>query len=346
MAIACINRNSSEYQHLKQVSGIPESQLDSICSEFLENFNRFPRLDELPGSDSSSFIKNQLKLDKNDSTSISNILDTLQTPSLEEATIKLNRTYSDSEVEIIPIVDKAIVKIIKRPTEEFKYIENLNEVNDSMNSQIVITKALDKLAKLYGIKVNQIVDSDLNSINGLTPYDKFAKAFISNGEIYINMDRYSPDSYIHEMLHLLVGSMRFSNPELYQTLIQKAESFINYSQLINRYTGKTRNDANEELFISQLSRYLVGMPSQIDNISQEEVYEINYNVMRVLDSMLMGDFSSKVVDDLYNSTFKDVVQSTNSDILTSKFSDSALHRQLSNLKSEFIKNGELIEICD
>lgn len=346
--IGCINRNSSEYQHLKEVSGISEFQLDAICSDYLERFNRFPRLDELPSSNSSTYIKNQLKLDKNNSTSIQNILETLNVNSIEEATIKLNRIYNDSEVKIIPIIDNAIVEIKKRPSEDFKYIETPNEVNKNINSQMMITEALDKLANLYGIRVNQITDEEVDSIEGITEKDKFANAFIYNGEIYINIDRYSPDSFIHEMLHLLVGSMRFSNPQIYSSLIQSVENFENYPQLIRRFNGKSRNDANEELFVSQLARYLSGMPSQFTDLTEEQIYEINYNVIRVLDSILMGDFSSKIIEDLYNSTLHEVVKATNSNILSIKFSpeDSALHRKLANLKEDLIKKGELIETCD
>jgi hypothetical protein len=36
--------------------------------------------------------------------------------------------------------------------------------------------------------------------------------FEYDGEIYINVDRASVDTPIHEMMHLLIGSLRFSNP--------------------------------------------------------------------------------------------------------------------------------------
>jgi hypothetical protein len=42
-----------------------------------------------------------------------------------------------------------------------------------------------------------------------------AKAFIKNGTIYINIDNATIDSPIHEMLHLFIGSISFSNPQLF-----------------------------------------------------------------------------------------------------------------------------------
>ena len=44
----CINKNLSEYQALKEMSGIPEIVLDFYCSNFLDKYDRLPELDELP----------------------------------------------------------------------------------------------------------------------------------------------------------------------------------------------------------------------------------------------------------------------------------------------------------
>ena len=39
-----------------------------------------------------------------------------------------------------------------------------------------------------------------------------AKAFIYNGNIYINTDNATIDSPIHEMLHIVIGGLSRSNP--------------------------------------------------------------------------------------------------------------------------------------
>jgi hypothetical protein len=49
-----------------------------------------------------------------------------------------------------------------------------------------------------------------------------AKAFVHNGKIYINTDRADIDAPIHEMTHMLLGSIRFKNPDLYFDLIENA----------------------------------------------------------------------------------------------------------------------------
>lgn len=353
---SCINRNSAEYQSLKEKAGIPESLFDLECEEYLDKYGRFPRLDEITNVDSSQYLKKFLKLNKNNSTKINHILEVTNSNTIEEATINLNNEYLDQEISILPIVEDAIVDIKKRPTDGFPNFEETYTPDANPNGTIIIEEALYKLANLYGIKVNTITDAELSmeQWNHLIPQDRVVNAFIYNGEIYINTDKASPDSFIHEMLHLLVGSMRFSNPQLYMELIQQAESFPNYERLLQDYSGKSRNDANEEIFIQEISKHLAGLDSEMKALPNKIQYEINYNVRRVLDSILMGAFSTKTLtdDQLYNSTFKDVTEAVNSPIMTnqffgtSHFEGSALHRKLNNIKSDLIKNGILEEICD
>lgn len=353
---SCINRNSAEYQSLKEKAGIPESLFDIECEEYLDRFGRFPRLDEFSSADSSQYLKNILKLSKNNSTKINHILEITQSNNIEEAIVKLNNEYLDKEISILPIIEDAIVDIKKRPTDGLPNFEEIYVPDNNPNGTIIIEQALYKLANLYGIKINTVTDAELSMDrwNQLIPQDRNVNAFIHNGEIYINTDKASPDSFIHEMLHLLVGSMRFTNPQLYIELIQQAESFPSYNQLLQDYNGKSRNDANEEIFIQEISKYLAGMTSDLSELPLNVLHEINYNVRRTLDSILMGALSTKVLTDnqLYNSTFKNITQAVNSPIMTNQFNGtmniegSALHRKLNNIKSDLIKQGILEEICD
>lgn len=345
--IACINKNLPEYQNLKKFSGTSENLLDASCSKFLDKFNRFPRFDELIESNTEPEVRKELKVTKNNSVDIQYILDYTGTNNIDEAVQSLNTRFNDLEITISPIVDKGFIDIKHRPTDNYKEVEE-NEINTSPNYTEFITEGLDKLRSLYGIKVNQITEEELSQLGDIIPRDKLTKAFIHNGEIYINVDRYSPDSYIHEMMHLLIGSMRFTNPEMYQQLINSVENFRLYPKMLQEYEGKSRNDIKEEIFVTNVGKYLAGLESAVTGLDEEQLYEIEYNIARVLDSLLMGDFSVKAVEDLYHQTFKDVVGMTNSDILTAKYDpiSATTHRQLNNLKADLIKKNELIEICD
>jgi len=131
------------------------------------------------------------------------------------------------------------------------------------------------------------------------------QAFIYNGDIYINTDNSSIDAPLHEMMHLLIGSIKFTNPSLYSNLVSLAESFDNYPRLIKTFKNRTRSDINEELFVTEFSRYVTGQDSVLNNLNKNVLYEISYNVHRLLDSVLMGRKSTILHGEgVYNMSLK------------------------------------------
>lgn len=352
----CINKNSVEYQSLKNRAGVPELILDATCSEYLEKFGRFPHLDEIPGSNSSNFLKNELNINKNNTAKISKILEYSGTNDINESAASINNIHRDLEVEITPIKETAFVDIKQRPSDGIITIKEFHQPDSVINNQILILQALNKLSKLYGIKVIDINETELNDDkwNNFVPKDKLVNGFIYNGEIYINIDRASVDTPIHELFHLLIGSLRFSNPNLYQEIIKLSEELPNYKELILNFPNRSRNDVNEEIFIQEISKYLTGLPSQFELLNENIIYEISYNIKRILDSILEGDASTKTLTDdiLYTSSLRQIADMVNSNnlnnIFTGTFNEegSSLHRKLNNLKSDLINKGELKEICN
>ena len=234
--------------------------------------------------------------------------------------------------------------------------QNNNIYDPEPNGYLIFTQALNKLASLYGIKFNDITDAELNSEKwkSIIPDVNSVNAFVYNGQIYINIDKANLDAPIHEMMHILVGSIRFQNPNLYTELINLAQQFPNYSKLIQKFPGRTRNDVNEEVFIEEVSRYLSGLPSNIASITPKLQYEISYNVKRLLDTILMGQDSVKTLtnDRLFSLSLKELAQQVNSSIMKNNFhgtinvENSELHRKLNNIKSDLYNQGTLKEYCD
>lgn len=351
----CINKNSVQYQSLKNRAGIPEFMLEAVCRDFMEKYDRFPYLDELPDSNSEPYLREQLRVNAHNGTQIESVLELTGKGTVEEAVIDINNEYRDLETSIIPLNKEAIVEITHRPTENNFDIQPVEQDAD-VNSFLVLNTALEKLASMYGIKFNDITDAELNTDKwrGIVPDSSLVNAFIYNGQIYINLDRSSVDAPLHEMFHLFIGSIRFTNPSLYQDLVQSVESFPEYAQLVENYPGRTRNDVNEEIFVTEVSRYLTGRPSNLAKMDSKTRYEISYNVKRVLDTILMGQDSVKTLSDdrLYNLSLKEIAQEINSSVLVNNFhgtmnvEGSELHRKLNNIKSDLYKEGTLEEQCD
>ena len=222
------------------------------------------------------------------------------------------------------------------------------------NGYLVLNNALQKLAKLYGINFNTVTNAELNSDKwrNIISDPSSVNAFIYNGQIYINLDKASLDAPLHEMMHIFVGSIRFSDPKLYSSLISLAEKFPNYTETAKQFSGRTRNDINEEIFILEISRYLMGYKSVLHNLDNKTKYEISYNIKRLLDTILMGQNSVKTIsnDRLFQLSLMQIAQEVNSAVMTNNFhgtinvENSELHRKLNNIKSDLYKQGILY--CD
>ena len=131
------------------------------------------------------------------------------------------------------------------------------------------------------------------------------KIIIYNGNIYINTDIASIDSPLHEIMHLLLGSIKFSNPDLYYNLVSLSEQFTGYDKLIKTFKNRTKSDINEELFVTEFSRFMMGEDSILSELDENTMYEISYNVHRLLDSILMGNYSSnKISSNIYSLSLK------------------------------------------
>ena len=176
-----------------------------------------------------------------------------------------------------------------------------------------------------------------------------AKAFIYNGNIYVNTDIATIDSPLHEMLHILLGSLKFTNRNLYEQLVSSAENFN--QDTIEMYPNRTREDINEEAFITEFAKYLTGQRNALNNLDQKSQYEIFYNMNRTLDSILMGEASVNSIpkNQLYQINLKTVAKLVGSVSMEGNFNgsmnDAKLNRILANKKSELMKKGELKEEC-
>ena len=348
----CLVKNS-EYRTKLAQSGIPEFEFYSFANAFVAKHGRFPNLDEIPNSDSTKYVKNTLHIKKDNTAKIDDILSTTSSETIEEANIKLNDEYTDLEIKIFPLKTQAIVNIQRRPS-EYRHNEIIESVQDRfINSRTLFNGIFNNLNELYGINLipvdNQTLSTDTWS--GI-PEVKSSSAFVYNGDIYINTDNADIDAPIHELTHILLGSIRFKNPDLYFDMINSAKNFSNFKKMVKDNPNKTMSDNLEETFVQETAKYLAGLPSAIDNLDKNKLYEIHYNIKRLLDSALMGAYSVKSIKDskLFNMSLADITKSVKSQLLESKFSgsldDAALHRMLSNKKSELMRKGDLREECE
>lgn len=349
--LSCINKSSVEYQSLKQKAGIPEYILESVCRGYITRYNRFPFLDELPGANSEPALRQNLEINQYGGVQIDQLLNTLGTANIEQIAPEINNNYRDLEVSITPISKQAIVDIKHRPTSNNTTKPDIT-IDISPNPTMFFETSLDRLRTLYGVNIISTNDAELNSesFKSLPQECRLAKGFIYKGNVYINTDKASVDTPIHEFMHLLIGSLRFSNTSIYQSLLDSIELLPDYQAQALKHPNRSRNDVNEEILVTEISKYLSRMPSSIDKASDSIKHEIIYNVNRILDSIFMGQdsVSTIAVSDLFNMNFKEIANTVGSSAMNNKnnFAVSEVHRELNNIKSELIKNNQLQEVCE
>ena len=132
------------------------------------------------------------------------------------------------------------------------------KVPRSFKSEMV--EIANHLSKNYGINVNVVTAREIASkFRGVIPNAGRTNAFIYNGEVYLNVDRATTADSLHEFAHLIMGSMKRTNPGLYYGLVEQVESLANYDDKLEafRMIGDTRAvpDLNEEIFVTEFGNY-------------------------------------------------------------------------------------------
>lgn len=355
---ACINKKSYEYRSLSERTGLSDLFLEAEIIDYADKHNgRWPTPAEIDGSDTTEHAREFLELQKNNTIETSKLTDKFQVDTVDEAVVLLNTqdTYNDLEFDILPLNKTSIVNISHRPSKYNNNFEIRYKPDEEVNSKIVLDTAFGKLATLYGIHFKQVYLHDLHNdpmFKDVIAVDPNPKAFILNGQIYINMNNYSVDSPIHELSHMLIGQLRFAKPELYMQLISLSEQLPGYDKLARTYPNRSRNDINEEIFVTEYSKFITGQKSVFDSIDPDIAYQVQFQVNRMIDTMLEGSFGIRdlKLQDIGKYSLKQIADLVNSSKMTSVNSfpleDSSIHRKLNNMKSAMLKSGQLKEVCD
>lgn len=343
------------------MSGLSEFKFNAFASMFVDKYGRYPELDEIPGADSRPYFNQVFSIKTLDDTSFVNnekILSQTGSQTIKEANIKINNSFRDLETKLIPSSNVSVIQVKKRPSRWDSVYEGGLEIDDEVTPARnigVFNSILEKLANLYGINFIGITNGELASDKwkGIVDDAKTTNAFIYNGDIYINIDNSSIDAPLHEMLHLFLGSVRYSDPQLYFSLVNSMDNFPNKSLLAANYRDRTNSDINEELLVSEFSKYLTGQKSFVENIPEPTLQKILYNMNRVLDSVLFGQQSVTTFStaELFNRSLLNLSTYLGSALTNNKYSgtlnvkSAEVHRILANVKSDLIKSKDLKEFC-
>lgn len=352
--ITCVNTESAEFGALAERSGLNPFVLEVQCAKFLDEHDRWPKLDELRGANSEPYMREFLGLDsKYDTVLASELLRKTNTQSLPEAMVYLNQTFRDLKISYSLIGDKVKIYTDGRPNPFELKITSSTDFKD-LSSSIFIGKALESLAEQMGIQTNYYSSEELAKMGILDQIPEAGReaAFIYEGNIYVNTDNASVDAPVHELMHVVMGALKVTNPDLYMNLVQQVQQLENYEDLAREFPNRAQSDINEELFVREYTRMLVGMESLFSQVDPKILYEINYELSRSLDTILDGDNSVRVIPEAlrFGESLRNLGGIVNSHSMQNKFTEifdaAQAHRILANVKRHLMETGDLEERCE
>jgi hypothetical protein len=116
--------------------------------------------------------------------------------------------------------------------------------------------AINYFNKTFGIGIKAITRSELELMSieqnlGLENKLDVVKAFVYNGEIYVNTSNANAQDLFHELSHIFLGVLKAKDPQAYQEVI---ESFIQHSNFEYQYGAhkKTYRHYSEQDVIEEV----------------------------------------------------------------------------------------------
>lgn len=351
----CVNKSSAEFKRLSRLSGLSDEALALSIMVSQEMYDRYPELDELPFCDSSSEIVERYGLEDKGTVMVGDANNILAGTDEKTFVNNLNNTYKDYDTSSMIIDGRLLLYPVKRSsigTSDYNEKYTVDKEVDTGKNTAIIRAIAERMDKLYGIKFKLFRNSDIDNYPELSGVNAASRnAFILGGEIYINLDNASIDAPIHEMMHMMLGELKFNNPKLYNELVESITAIPNYRYNREKFfPNMMEHDAMEELFVMHAARYMAGLDNIIDKLPKKERSLIDYSILRMINSTVMGNNSSMGynINSFKGKSILDMCEMLGSTLSNSKQSTSDMGfkaRVMMNEKIKLAQQGILTENC-
>ncbi len=221
--------------------------------------------------------------------------------------------------------------------------------------------AISKLFNKLGVKVNLVSRKELDElgINGVDSLN--SKAFIYNGEIYINTTIASTSDLFHEYIHLVLGVIKTTKNgmskymQLMDALLKTDKGKDQFNKMKKIYKGRSQVDIVEETFAKMLSDYL-RKEAVIDtdgNLNFGEITsEINTAIATIFDDAKdqfeLSTVFKRSINGLFSNFTKHMkffLASIAQKQLKESLDKSVQYRKIQNLIQKGIEGGNIKEEC-
>lgn len=290
---------------------------------------------------------------------------------LESGKYKIVELYYPSSQSRTKEINNALNNSQFTPKPQEFFIQTI----DKFDRKKILNRIISNINSIYNNIITVIDDATVKDwINNknpeITPYiaNKLLQsgAFILGNKVYVNTDKASLSSPIHELLHIIMGVMKQTTPDRYNILIDKASELPGFTEKYRQIMqNRVLSDAKEEAFVDAVAKSLQGVFSSdnfdINNLLQSSDFFKDYLdilsnglELNISESgsksaeILSKELSSMPMEKLVMEFNSLLVQSANpkyslfnADALNKAF----LHRTVNNIKSSLLKTGNLIENC-
>lgn len=226
-----------------------------------------------------------------------------------------------------------------KPNKSYPSIQWFNSISTVLNDE-------------FGVQVHIIPASEIKENYKGVADPNTDKAFIYNGEVYINSSIASSNDLLHEYTHLILGIIK-SNPNLthnYEELVRgiyySKEGRIEANRIRDAYPELSEMDVMEEVFCNLFSGYIrKRINKDTESIfkgSEEELKQYTSNIFNT-PIISFEDFYSKSISSVFGKFKKEIsymLQHENIDFGSTKET-----RQITNWISKQIKEGNITENC-
>ena len=218
-----------------------------------------------------------------------------------------------------------------------KESKEINPLKESQSTEILIAmKSL--LESKFGIDIQFVTSEESN-----------LKAYTSNGEYFINTDKATISDPLHEFLHIVLASMKFSNPQEYRRTVESVSNHPLFNEVSANYQ-EANLDILEETFIrlfSQTVSHEIVQSGIFTEDSFNESIKVGIANMLGLSSSLESEYSYELLD----TELKDILTKFGSSLIENSSSLYNTENSISMIAAsstvrKLLKSGELKEECN
>lgn len=276
---------------------------------------------------------------RTDAKELLNIADTINNSDINYYYIESRKYLKNKgwEYKIIPTEKNQIQEYKKQQTAPISLW--MEAISTTLNNQ-------------FGVPIHLLTSEEVSKQLSNVADPNIDKAFIYNGEVYVNTSIASTNDLLHEHIHLILGVLK-SNPELrsnYEKLLNLVlntdEGKFTLNKLQDRYQGLSQMDLAEEVFAKLFSNYVrrntTMQTDQVFNTSENQLKQITKSIFNTNIGDIK-DFYGKSLISIFGKFNKEVAKMLQSPDLD--FGSTKNSRKISKWISDQVSKGEIIEKC-